>query len=376
MRAPYSLSLSKPLSTNPAITARLLFFCFLSLALMTLDHRQHYLDNVRATLSAVIYPMQYVANLPSVTTTWFDESLAGRETLVEKNAGLREENLTLKADLQQFAALEMENRHLRELLQSSSRVHTRTLIAELLGVDTDPFRHKITLNKGSRDGVVLGQPLLDSEGIMGQVLHVGPFSSVALLLTDPSHALPVQVNRNGLRALVIGTGSFQRLDVPYVAKSADIQVGDLLVSSGLGGRFPPDYPVARVTAIERDPNQTFAKISAEPSARLEHNREVLLIWPIKSAEPAPVAQIIEPEATTSAPPAEPSTTPPASEQTQPAATTKPVAPVAPATTTVQPVPAPVKPKPAKPVSAPIPAVSAPPADASTPPPEAPVSNDE
>lgn len=308
----YSLGVSKPLSPqNPAITMRLLFFCFLSLTLMTVDHRQHYLNGLRAALSTVVFPVQYVANVPRAVTGWFDESLSGRQTLVDSNTSLRKQNLLLKAEAQKFAALEMENKRLRDLLHSSSKVSTRTLIAELLGVDTDPFRHKITLNKGSRHGVVLGQPLLDAEGIMGQITHVGPLSSVALLLTDPSHALPVQVNRSGLRALVVGTGSFQRLDVPYVSKNADIQVGDLLVSSGLGGRFPADYPIAQVTAIERDPNQTFAKISAEPRSRLEHNREVLLIWPQPTSAPLPKveAPALPPESAAVAVPASPATPP-------------------------------------------------------------------
>jgi rod shape-determining protein MreC len=295
---------------------RLLVFCFLSLALMTVDHRQHYLDGLRAALSTVVFPVQYLANVPRAVTGWFDESLSGRQTLLDSNAGLRKQNLLLKAEVQKYAALEMENRRLRDLLHSSSKISTRTLIAELLSVDTDPFRHKITLNKGSRHGVVLGQPLLDAEGIMGQIVHVGPLSSVALLLTDPSHALPVQVNRSGLRALVVGTGSFQRLDVPYVSKNADVQVGDLLISSGLGGRFPAGYPVAQITAIDRDASQTFAKISAEPRSRLEHNREVLLIWPRPTTTPlAEVATpILAPEQTSTptaiAAPANPAALPP------------------------------------------------------------------
>ncbi|MEW6352843.1 MAG: rod shape-determining protein MreC [Pseudomonadota bacterium] len=287
MNTTYSSGAMKPLFIRgPSLVLRFLFFAVISLILMTVDHRQNYLDGVRGVLSVVIYPLQYAVNIPFLTYRWLDESLSTRTALSKENTMLREQNRLLEAQLQKFAALETENMRLRELLQSSKKVGERMLIAELLDVDVDPFRHKIALNKGARHGVVPGQPLLDSTGIIGQVFHVGPLSSTALLITDPSHALPVQVNRNGLRALVIGTGSFSRLDVPYISKSADVQVGDLLISSGLGGRFPPDYPVATVTAVERDPGQPFAKISAAPTARLERSREVLLVWPENSSSRA------------------------------------------------------------------------------------------
>ena len=144
-------------------------------------------------------------------------------------------------------------------------------------MDLDPFRRQIVINKGSQHGVTLGLPLLDANGLMGQIMRVGPVSSIALLITDPSHAVPVQVSRNGLRALALGTGASDRLELPYLPGDADIQVGDVLITSGLGGRFPPDYPVAKVVSVERDPGQPFARILAVPSARLEHSREVLLV---------------------------------------------------------------------------------------------------
>jgi len=142
----------------------------------------------------------------------------------------------------------------------------------------DPFSRRIVLNKGSREGVHEGQSLIDSRGVMGQVVHVGPFTSNALLITDPSHALPVQVNRNGLRAVAIGTGPLNRLRLSHVTNDADIAEGDTLVTSGLGGRFPRGYPVGRVVSIERDKGRPFASIVVEPSAELERNREVLLVW--------------------------------------------------------------------------------------------------
>jgi rod shape-determining protein MreC len=157
----------------------------------------------------------------------------------------------------------------------------------------DPYRHQIQINKGSLDRLYEGQPLLDSQGVMGQLIDVGPFTARAMLITDPSHAIPVQVNRNGLRTIALGTGSIDRLDLPHIPNNADIRVGDLLVTSGLGGRFPPGYPVADVTAVEQDPGDTFSHISARPRAALDSSREVLLVWPTEAQElaqqPSPAA---------------------------------------------------------------------------------------
>ncbi|MEO7557651.1 MAG: rod shape-determining protein MreC [Gammaproteobacteria bacterium] len=284
MRAPFPRqSQMKPLFMGgPSLILRLLFFTMISLILMTVDHRQLHLKDLRAGLSLLVYPVQYVVNLPAVWKQLLDKGLSSHASLVKDNERMARQNLLLKVRLQKFAALEAENMRLRELLQSSRKLDERMLIAELLAVDMDPFRHQVTLNKGSVRGVVAGQPLLDASGVMGQIVHVGPFTSTALLITDPSHALPVQINRNGLRGLAIGTGSFNRLDMPYQSKNADVRVGDLLITSGLGGGFPADYPVAKIVAVERQPGQPFAKISAEPSARLEHSREVLLVWPTKT----------------------------------------------------------------------------------------------
>jgi rod shape-determining protein MreC len=156
-------------------------------------------------------------------------------------------------------------------------------VAELLTVDLDPSRHQILLNKGSRHGVRVGQPLLDGRGIVGQIIHANVLSSTAILITDPNHALPVQDNRNGLRALATGTGHFRELEILYVRNNEDVRVGDLFITSGLGGRFPPGYPVARVTKVEFDPTRSFAHIVAEPTAQLDRSREVLLI----TGEPKP-----------------------------------------------------------------------------------------
>ncbi len=246
---------------------------------MTLDHRQHTLEGIRATLSVVVYPMQYLVNLPFVIGDWASESLASRNRLLNENRELRARGLEAQFKLQKLASLERENSRLRALLQSSSRRWERVLIAELVSVDFDPFKHQILLNKGSNDDVFEGHPLLDASGVMGQVIHVSPLTSTAMLITDPSHAIPVQVNRNGLRAIAVGTGEPAILDIPHIPNNADIEEGDLLVTSGLGLRFPAGYPVARVGRIVRDPTEPFATISAVPLAHLDRAREVLLVWP-------------------------------------------------------------------------------------------------
>lgn len=260
----------------------------LSIGFMTVDHREHHLDSVRGGLSVLVYPLQWLVDLPGSTSEWFRESLSTRRELQEDNASLRTQQLVLNTQLQKLEALEAENRRLRALLDSSFQVGKRPmLIAGLLSVDMDPYRHQIELNKGTLDHLFEGQPLLDSQGVMGQLIHVGPFTSTAMLITDPSHAIPVQVNRNGLRTIALGTGAIDRLELPHIPDNADIRVGDLLVTSGLGGRFPPGYPVAEVINVEQDPGHAFSHVTARPRALLDRSREVLVVWPPELEGPPP-----------------------------------------------------------------------------------------
>jgi len=256
---------------------------FVSVILMAVDHRQHYLEGVRSTISVLVYPLQYLVDLPISASSWIGENLSSRETLLEENTRLRMQQTLFKAQLQKFNAIEAENQRLRELLQSSKKVGEQVLIGELLAVDLEPFTRQIVINKGSRHGVYLGQPLIGADGVMGQIVHVGPLSAIAMLITDVNHAIPVQINRNGLRAIAVGTGEPDRLAIPYLPLSADIVEGDLLVSSGLGGHFPSDYPVAVVSQVDKDPTRPYAVISAVPTASLETSREVLLVWPAGQA---------------------------------------------------------------------------------------------
>jgi rod shape-determining protein MreC len=264
---------------------------------MTVDHREHHLDSVRGGLSVLVYPLQWLVDLPGSTSEWFRESLSTRRELQEENAGLRTQQLLLNTQLQKLESLEAENRRLRALLDSSFQVGKRPmLIAGLLSVDMDPYRHQIELNKGTLDHLFEGQPLLDSQGVMGQLIHVGPFTSTAMLITDPSHAIPVQVNRNGLRTIALGTGAIDRLELPHIPDNADIRVGDLLVTSGLGGRFPPGYPVAEVINVEQDPGHAFSHVTARPRALLDRSREVLVVWPpeLEGPPPPPASTADEP----------------------------------------------------------------------------------
>ena len=263
---------------------RIIAFILVSLIMMTVDHRQSHLKKVRSTLSVVVYPVQYVASLPVTITQWASDSLVTRVELVAENERLRDEQFMLRSKVQKYETLKAENERLREMLQSSEKLDERVLIAELLAVDLQPFRHQIIINKGRREGVYDGQPVVDANGVMGQIVHVGPFSSTVLLLTDPTHAIPVQINRNGLRSVAAGTGQSHILQLEHLPNNVDIKEGDLVVSSGLGRRFPQGYPVGVVDNISRSSGEPFAKITIIPSAQLEKGREALLVWPKAKSE--------------------------------------------------------------------------------------------
>ena len=250
----------------------------MALGLIVADHRYAQLGALRSALAVVVYPLQILADLPIRFARSAQGRIAEQDQLRTQNQALRRENLLLNGRLQQFAALEAENMRLRDLLGSSFKIGERVLIAEILAVDLAGYRQQVLINKGSSSGVFVGQPVLDANAVMGQVISTTPFSSIVLLITDSDHALPVEVNRNGLRTVAAGTGLGHALELLHIPKNADIRVGDLLVTSGMGGRFPPGYPVARVTSVGHEPDNPFTAVEAEPTARLERSREVLLVW--------------------------------------------------------------------------------------------------
>ncbi|HET8702225.1 MAG TPA: rod shape-determining protein MreC [Nitrococcus sp.] len=268
----------KPLfRQGPSITARVILLSLLSILLMSMDHRQRMLEPVRYTLSAVVYPIRVVADLPFEIGGLLSRELSGRWRLIAENERLQARYLLNEARLQKLDALQAENIRLRQLLASSHEVDEPVLIAELMRVDLDPYSHLVQIGKGARDGVFRGQPVLDAKGVVGQVDRVGPFSAMVRLITDPSHAIPVQVNRNGIRSIAVGTGNLQELELTSLPNNTDIRPGDLLVTSGLGGRFPRGYPVARVTSVTTNPGHAFARIIAKPTAALDRLQEVLLV---------------------------------------------------------------------------------------------------
>lgn len=223
-------------------------------------------------------PFYWIADLHSKAATWTDNRLMSRERLTQENQSLRTEVLVLRSRLQAMASLEAENLRLRALMNAADRIDERVLIAELVGVSPDPLQHRVIINRGSDHGVFLGQALLDANGLMGQVVTVGKQYSHVLLITDATHALPVQLERNSLRFIMEGVGNLDEMYLRFVANTADIKEGDLLVSSGLGQRFPFGFPVGTVTRVEANPGERFARVTVAPKAQLNRSRYVLLTF--------------------------------------------------------------------------------------------------
>lgn len=246
---------------------------------MTLDHREHLADPIREAIAGVVHPVRVVVDAPFRLADRASENLATRQQLLEENESLRDRNLEYEAEMQRLDSLRTENQRLRELLGSADRLEQDVAVAELMRVDLDPYTHLVQINRGSTSGVFVGQPILDASGVMGQVDRVGPHSASVRLISDPSHAIPVEVDRNGLRAVAIGTGNLSDLELANVPNNADIEEGDMLLASGLGGKFPRGYPVARVQEVEIEPGEPFARVSARPVAALDRSRKVLMILP-------------------------------------------------------------------------------------------------
>jgi rod shape-determining protein MreC len=279
-----------------SIHVKVSLFVLLSLALMFVDQHFSVLRPLRIGLQTLSWPVETLAQIPS-SLNHLAHNLASRSAILRQNEALQRENLLLSMRLQKLVALEAENRRIRSLLQSARQLDERMLIAEIVATSPDPYRHYLKLNKGSVDGVFAGQALIDAHGIMGQITEVYPLTSVALLITDPNHGIPVEIARNGLRTIAHGEGG-GGLSLPYLPSNADIKSGDQLVSSGLGGRFPAGYPVGTVTAISHQAGEHFLSISATPAAHMDRGREVLLVWqavePAASSTPATTAATPKP----------------------------------------------------------------------------------
>jgi rod shape-determining protein MreC len=272
-----------PRNTDDGIGAlRLMALLALAGLLMALDHRGGWLADVRVQAQRVVEPLWWLASLPGRAIGAMGEGAQTNAALREDNQRLRQALLVADARLARSAAIAQENARLRELLDGTRGYQLSVQLAAVLDIDLDPFRQRVVLDLGADDGVAVGRALIDAGGVVGQVIEVMPRRSVALLVTDPDHAVPVQVVRSGLRLVAFGTGSGLRL--PNIPQSGDIQVGDVLVTSGLGGRFPAGFPVGTVTAFGPDESNTFGLAMAAPAARLDRSGEMLLVTATPLAE--------------------------------------------------------------------------------------------
>ncbi|MBA2648119.1 MAG: rod shape-determining protein MreC [Legionella sp.] len=251
----------------------------LSVFLMFSDYRYHYLDSVRSGFSLVVSPLQYLVDYPVRVVGWIQSLVSTKKVLIDENIRLRYQETMLEAELQKLLMIQKENSQLKELLLTSSKADTHTMAAQILAVDTSDARQIVVLNKGKRDGVYPGQPVLDAKGVMGQIIDVGPMTSTLLLISDSKSAVPVRNNRTGERAILIGSNSIEQLSLINLPKTSSIHPGDILVTSGLGRRYPEGYPVGRVEAVNSVPGEDFVKVLVSPVALLNKNRLVLLIWP-------------------------------------------------------------------------------------------------
>lgn len=252
---------------------------FLSIILILLDLRSDYLVKARVIVTSAVYPIHVMAAVPSKFIHGLSDYFESRHQLQIENESLVAEKLLNNARLLKLQTLETENNRLRSLLGSSFRLQERVLVAELVTVDLDPFSQWVSIDKGFEDGVSINQAVLDAQGVMGQVVDVSQWTSTVVLLTDPSHAVPIQINRNGLRAVAVGQGLGQPLKLIHMPQNSDVQVGDVLNTSGLGGRFPQGYPVGTVVNIGGPAGEAFAEIDVAPLAKINTSRELLLVLP-------------------------------------------------------------------------------------------------
>ncbi len=260
---------------------RTLVLAIAAVALMTVDHRYAALAEARSVLMSVVYPVEWLVNAPTAAGRNIAKDLASRHHLLSENTRLKRELLMSQSELERLDTLKQENRRLRRLLNAVGEMPGRVLAAGILAVDLNPFQDEITLNAGTNLGVHQGQPLLDAAGIVGQVVHVGPLSAQAMLITDPASAVPVEIERTGLATLAVGTGNMNELSLPYLPNSVDVRPGDHLITSGLGGRYPRGYPVGVVTTVNPQPGDPFAQVYARPLAQLGREHEVLLYFSAK-----------------------------------------------------------------------------------------------
>lgn len=270
---------------------RVFLFSILSILLILFSHRLDFINTSRTSIGNLTYPILRLADAPVNAYHTVQKSFAKRRFLISRNAELEHQNQLMGTQLLQLQSLKHENQALRELLNSSQRISNQFIASRLLAVSMSPLKHKIIINKGSKDSLSVDMPILDESGIMGRLSQVYAYHSEAALISDPNHAIPVRVLRSGIRSIATGVGRTDRLKLLYLPVNADIKIGDKIVTSGLGGKFPADYPVGKVQEIIRAPNSPFANILIEPFARLATSREVLIISSkLSASEKRPVSE--------------------------------------------------------------------------------------
>jgi len=257
---------------------RCVLYSLLALGLIIVDKRYDHLGRIRRLLSVAVYPVQVAVASPFDGWNWFRDSVTTRDALRAEKTKLEAQLRVAQFRLQRYEALEAEIQRLRALRDSTEGITDRFVIGDVMDVDLDAFRARVLVDKGAGDGVYVGQTVLDSGGVFGQVARVGELSSEVILISDAAHAIPVQVNRTGLRTIAVGTGDMSRLKLPYLPTSADVIAGDLLVTSGLGGGFPAGYPVGTVAEVKRDPAQSLADVDVKPAAALDRSKELMFVW--------------------------------------------------------------------------------------------------
>jgi rod shape-determining protein MreC len=276
-------------------TLRLMFYLLLAITLMVTDHRQEFLRQFREAVSVLAVPLYHVAASPARLSALVRDGVGSRMRQSEHNRELAEQLIIARARIDRLRAVQQENQRLRELMSGTRGLNLSVQLASVMDIDLDPFRHRVVLDVGATRGVREGLALIDAGGVVGQVIEVGPLTSVALLVSDPSHSVPVQVVRSGLRTIAYGTGSTARLRLPNIPQSADVRVGDELITSGLGGRFPAGLPVGVVDSLSPDDTRLFVVAEATPRAALDRTGEVLLLWTEASAEAVgPPRDLIDP----------------------------------------------------------------------------------
>lgn len=269
---------------NTAAAWRFVFLFLISIVLMIYDHRSNQTEKLRSSLTTVVAPIQFSVSKPIEVAEWLKASFSTHQQLTQQNANLKSQLLLQKAEMQKIISLQKENKQLRALLRSTPNLQTNYQVAQILAISLEPFLAQVVLDKGKDDLVYIGQPVLDSTGLMGQVIQIGSLTSRVMLVSDSRSAVPVQDERTGIRAIMVGQGSNRPLKLINVPQTSDIRVGDELTTSGLGLKFPVGYPVGVVIKVKNQPGQHFSSITVRPSANLQKSRQVLLIEQKSAAE--------------------------------------------------------------------------------------------